>query len=151
MLFYTVIFSQNGEMPIGWPLGLRFLNVRFRVVESLSAASVQPYSLHFPSTSFSSFSSSNLDTESTASFFQDKSVSLAQLIGIRQGDRRRLYLPKSLRFEEREKKLEKDSSCCDNDDDGCKVKGEDMSRGICIPILFDTLVKISKSKKSSRN
>lgn len=63
MLFFTVISSQNGEMPVGWPLGLSFLNVGFRVVESLPAASVQPYSLHVPSTSFSSFSSSNLDTE----------------------------------------------------------------------------------------
>ncbi|XP_061341519.1 uncharacterized protein LOC133287859 [Gastrolobium bilobum] len=138
--------AENDEMPIGWPLGLGFLNMRLRVVESLSAASVEPYQLHVPSTSFSSFSSSNLDTESTASFFQDKSVSLAQLIGIKPGERGRLYFPNTLRVEERKKKLAK-GSCSD----GSKVQGMDMSRGICIPILLDTLLKISKSKKSSRN
>lgn len=119
-------------MPIGWPLGLSFLNVGFRVVE----ASAQPYSLHVPSTSFSSFSSSNLDTESTASFFKDNSVSLAQLIGVRPGDTGQSYFPNSLRFvEQREKKL---------------AKGSDMSRAICIPILLDTLLKICKRKKRSR-
>ncbi|XP_019425920.1 PREDICTED: uncharacterized protein LOC109334546 [Lupinus angustifolius] len=138
--------SQNDEMPIGWPLGLSFLNMRLRVVDSIPAASVQPYSLHIPSTSFSSFSSSNLDTESTASFFQDKSVSLAQLIGFRAGDRRRLYLPNSLRIEERDKKLTK-GSCSDDS----KEQGMDISQCICIPILLDTIVKIRKSKKNSRN
>ncbi|XP_057739483.1 uncharacterized protein LOC130956450 isoform X5 [Arachis stenosperma] len=58
--------AENDEMAIGigWPLGLGFFNMRLRVVDSLpSAYSVAPYSLHIPSTSFSSFSSSNLDTE----------------------------------------------------------------------------------------
>ncbi|CAL0309321.1 unnamed protein product [Lupinus luteus] len=142
------ILSQNDEMPIGWPLGLSFLNLRLRVVESLPGASIQPYSLHIPSTSFSSFSSSNLDTEyqSTASFFQDKSVSLAQLIGFRAGDRRRLYIPNSLRIEESEKKLAK-GSCSDDS----KEQGVHISQCICIPILLDTLVKIRKSKKNSKN
>lgn len=59
-----VMSSQNDEMVIGWPLGLSFLNIRLRVVESLPAASsMEPYQLHMPSTSFSSFSTSNLDTE----------------------------------------------------------------------------------------
>ncbi|KAG4955965.1 hypothetical protein JHK84_041946 [Glycine max] len=133
--------TNNDDMPIGWPFGLGFLNMRLRVGESLPAASVAPYQLHVPSTSFSSFSSSNLDTESTASFFQDNSVSLAQLIGIRPGDRGRLYYPNSLRFEERKKKLAKSSGS-----DGSKVQGMDTSRVICIPLL-----KIRKSKKSSRN
>ncbi|XP_027191435.1 uncharacterized protein [Cicer arietinum] len=60
------IYINNDEMPIGWPFGLGFLNMRLRVVESsLPATLVEPYSLslHIPSTSFSSFSSSNLDTE----------------------------------------------------------------------------------------
>ncbi|KAF1882316.1 hypothetical protein Lal_00038962 [Lupinus albus] len=140
------MLSQNDEMPIGWPLGLSFLNVRLRVVDSLPAASVQPYSLHMPSTSFSSFSSSNLDTESTASFFQDKSVSLAQLIGFRASDRRRLYFPNSLRIEERDNNLAEGS--CSNDS---KEQGVDMSQCICIPILLNTLVKVRKSKKISRN
>jgi len=50
-------------MPIGWPFGLGFLNTRLRDVEPLPAAPVEPHSMHIPSTSFSSFSSSNLDTE----------------------------------------------------------------------------------------
>ncbi|KAL9321185.1 hypothetical protein ACSQ67_013024 [Phaseolus vulgaris] len=144
------MLEENDDMPIGWPLGLGFLNMRLRVGESLPATSVAPYQLHVPSTSFSSFSSSNLDTElitllllfcnkkSTASFFQDNSVSLAQLIGIRAGERGRLYFPNSLRFEERKKKLAKVSGSGDS-----KV---DMSQAICIPLL-----KIRKSKKSSRN
>lgn len=60
---FSVISSQNDDMPIGWPFGLGFLNMRLRVGESLPAASMAPYQLHVPSTSFSSFSSSNLDTE----------------------------------------------------------------------------------------
>ncbi|KOM53752.1 hypothetical protein LR48_Vigan09g241100 [Vigna angularis] len=126
----TMICSQNDDMPIGWPLGLGFLNMRLRVGESFPTASMAPYQLHVPSTSFSSFSSSNLDTESTASFFQDNSVSLAQLIGVRAGERGR--------FEERKKKLAKVPAS-----QGSKM---DMSRVICIPLL-----KIRKSKKSSTN
>ncbi|KAI5447952.1 hypothetical protein KIW84_015407 [Lathyrus oleraceus] len=144
---------QNEEMVTGWPLGLSFLNTRLRVVESLPAAAASsssseepPYQLHIPSTSFSSFSTSNLDTESTASFFQDKSVSLAQLIGFRTDERGRLYFPKSLRLEERNRILENGS--CSN---GTKVQEKDVSKVICIPVLIDALLKIIKSKKSSRN
>jgi hypothetical protein len=86
------------------------------------------------------------NNQSTASFFQDNSVSLAQLMGFRSRDKGRLYFPNSLRFEERNKKQEKGScSHC------CKVQGSDVSRVICIPVLLDTLLKIRKSKKSSRN
>jgi len=84
--------------------------------------------------------------QSTASFFQDNSVSLAQLIGFRSGDRERMYFPNSLRFEEKNKKLQKGS--CSHDS---KVQGRDMSRVICIPVLLDTLLKFRNSKKSSRN
>ncbi|KAL1289154.1 hypothetical protein HN51_057867 [Arachis hypogaea] len=140
--------AENDEMAIGigWPLGLGFFNMRLRVVDSLpSAYSVAPYSLHIPSTSFSSFSSSNLDTESSASFFQDKSVSLAQLIGATQGERENLYLSNSMRLEEeRQKKLAKGSY---NGSEEQSV--EDMCRGICIPILLHTLQRISiKTKKT---
>jgi len=87
--------------------------------------------------------------QSTASFFQDNSVSLGHLIGLRAGEKGRLYFPNSLRIEEREEKtLVKGSISDDNDS---KVKEEDMSRGICIPILLEALLKISKSKKSSSN
>ncbi|KAK7273505.1 hypothetical protein RIF29_14557 [Crotalaria pallida] len=53
----------NDEMPIGWPLGLGILNMRLRNVDSTPTAPREPYSIHVRSTSFSSFSSSNLDTE----------------------------------------------------------------------------------------
>ncbi|BAT73690.1 hypothetical protein VIGAN_01120400 [Vigna angularis var. angularis] len=139
---------MNDEMPIGWPFGLGFLNTRLRDVESLPAAPVEPHSMHIPSTSFSSFSSSNLDTESTASFFQDNSVSLGHLIGLRAGEKGRLYFPNSVRIEERE---EKTLAKCSTSDDGSKVKEEEMSGGICISILLEALFKISKSKKSSSN
>ncbi|KAH9618746.1 hypothetical protein KSS87_014599 [Heliosperma pusillum] len=71
----------NRETGMGWPLGLGSMYMRLRMVERRS-------SLYAQSTSFSSFSSSNLDTESTVSFFQDKSKSLGRLIGIRPRDRR---------------------------------------------------------------
>ncbi|XP_027348345.1 uncharacterized protein LOC113859878 [Abrus precatorius] len=145
LLFFFAIYSQNDEVPIGWPFGLGILNImRLRVAESPPSAPAESYSLHIPSTSFSSFSSSNLDTESTASFFQDNSVSLGHLLGIRSGERERLY---SLRLEEKEKKTLAKGSCSD----ASKVQQVDMSRGICIPVLLDALFKISKSKKSSRN
>ncbi|RDX66166.1 hypothetical protein CR513_55096, partial [Mucuna pruriens] len=141
-------FYVNDEMPIGWPFGLGFLNMRLRRdAESLPTAPVEQNSLHVPSTSFSSFSSSNLDTESTASFFQDNSVSLGHLIGLRPGEKDRMYFPNSLRLEEKEKKTLTKGSCSD----ASKVKEVDMARGICIPILLEALLKISKSKKSSSN
>ncbi|XP_052108323.1 uncharacterized protein LOC110274129 isoform X2 [Arachis duranensis] len=87
-ILLTSSLLKNDQMLNGWPLGLGFLNIKLRVTEAPAAAPVDPFSLkQIPSTSFSSFSSSNLDTESTASFFQDKSVSLGRLIGIRGGER----------------------------------------------------------------
>ncbi|KAL2344095.1 hypothetical protein Fmac_005380 [Flemingia macrophylla] len=145
LLIFPAINVQNDERPIGWPFGLGILNTRVRDAESTPAAPVEPHSLHVPSTSFSSFSSSNLDTESTASFFQDNSVSLGYLIGLRPGEKGRLYFPNSLKLEEkREKKTLAKGSCS-------KVKEVDMSHGICIPILLEALLKISRSMKSSGN
>ncbi|KAK7252128.1 hypothetical protein RIF29_35865 [Crotalaria pallida] len=143
------ISQKNDEMPIGWPLGLGILNMRLRNVDSTPTAPREPYSIHVRSTSFSSFSSSNLDTESTVSFFQDKSVTLGRLIGIRPGERRgRLYFPNSLRFEEKEKKTIAKGSCSH---DASKEQQVEMSGGICIPTLLDALLKINKSKKNSKN
>ncbi|MED6122502.1 hypothetical protein PIB30_040410 [Stylosanthes scabra] len=136
--------AENDEIAIGigWPLGLGFLNMRLRIVESLPSASVAPYSLLLPSTSFSSFSSSNLDTESSASFFQDKSVSLAQLIGTRQGERGGLYLSNSMKFEEEEKKLANEFA---SEEQGV----EDVCGGICIPIVLHTIQRISSKTKKT--
>nr|KYP42017.1 hypothetical protein KK1_036579 [Cajanus cajan] len=148
LLIFAAINSQNDERPIGWPFGLGILNMRHRDAESTPVAPVEPHSLHVPSTSFSSFSTSNLDTESTASFFQDNSVSLGHLIGLRPGEKGRLYFPNSLKLEEkREKKTLPKGSCSD----ASKAKQVDMARGICIPILLEALLKISRTKKSSSN
>lgn len=61
-IYNVLMILQEHEMANGWPLGLEIMNIRLRVVDSLPAAA-QPYSLHLPSNSFSSLSSSNLDTE----------------------------------------------------------------------------------------
>ncbi|KAI9120866.1 hypothetical protein K1719_007899 [Acacia pycnantha] len=140
---------ENDEMPLGWPLGLSFLYTRLRVAESHPIAPVESYSLHVPSSSFSSFSSSNLDTESSASFFQDNSVSLGRLIGLRAGERRgRLYFPNSLSFEE----SEKNNNALAKDDSKVHEQADTSPGNICIPILFDALLlKTSRTKRSSRN
>ncbi|KAL3615101.1 hypothetical protein CASFOL_040762 [Castilleja foliolosa] len=72
---------EGNETPNGWPLGLGNMNSRISVAEAVRP--LPPRRLLTAATSFSSFSSSNLDTESTASFFPDQSVTLGRLIGIR--------------------------------------------------------------------
>ncbi|XP_052180784.1 uncharacterized protein LOC127793984 isoform X2 [Diospyros lotus] len=140
---------EDHEMPKGWPLGLGNLNMRLRVAHRLQPAGPEPYSLHAPSSSFSSFSSSNLDTESTASFFQDHSVSLGRLIGIRSRERGPLYLPSANQFEEQHDSLSGRTSSSDiHGHDG--VEGGEMSRGICVPVLVSILMKISRSRSNSR-
>ncbi|KAI3456232.1 hypothetical protein Pfo_012895 [Paulownia fortunei] len=88
-----MVMEGNYETPNGWPLGLGNMNSRIRVVRtSQLVAPPQPYASRLRrSSSFSSFSSSNLDTESTASFFLDQSVSLGRLIGIRPANAGSLY------------------------------------------------------------
>ncbi|CAK7350541.1 unnamed protein product [Dovyalis caffra] len=93
--------SQDNETSNGWPLGL--MSTRFRAMETVQVGPAEPHSLRIHSSSFSSFSSSNLDTESTASFFQDNSVPLGRLIGIRPGNGG-LYFPRRVHVDEREKK-----------------------------------------------
>ncbi|KAL7174856.1 hypothetical protein ACSBR1_043828 [Camellia fascicularis] len=132
-------------MPNGWPLGLGNLNMRLRVTESLHPAATEPHPLHTPSSSCSSFSSSNLDTESTASFFQDHSVSLGRLIGIRSRERGSVYFPNASRFEQRES-LSQRRSCLDVPGE----HGEEMCQGICVPLLVTILVKMSRSRSNSR-
>ncbi|KAJ8537791.1 hypothetical protein K7X08_014331 [Anisodus acutangulus] len=62
----------------GWPLGLQPLNVRSRGFNG----SISFNTLITGSPSSSTDSSSDLDTQSTASFFHDKSITLGSLIGI---------------------------------------------------------------------
>ncbi|XP_073298244.1 uncharacterized protein [Primulina huaijiensis] len=83
---------EGDDIPNGWPLGLGNTNSTIRVAYTslmappppprnplLSCASV----VQCRSSSFSLLSSSDLETESTASFFPDQSVSLGWLFGIR--------------------------------------------------------------------
>ncbi|CAL5409886.1 unnamed protein product [Camellia sinensis] len=136
---------EDHEMPNGWPLGLGNLNMRLRVTESLHPAATEPHPLHTPSSSCSSFSSSNLDTESTASFFQDHSVSLGRLIGIRSRERGSVYFPNASRFEQHESLSER-RSCLDVPGE----HGEEMCQGVCVPLLVTILVKMSRSRSNSR-
>ncbi|KAG8376887.1 hypothetical protein BUALT_Bualt09G0110800 [Buddleja alternifolia] len=67
----------------GWPLGLQPLNVRVGLVRNRDInGSLSFNTLLTPSPISSSHSSSDLDTESTGSFFHDKSITLGSLIGI---------------------------------------------------------------------
>ncbi|KAL7095628.1 hypothetical protein ACP275_10G036100 [Erythranthe tilingii] len=67
----------------GWPLGLQPLNVRVGLVRNREVnGSLSFNTLLTGSPVSSSDSSSDLDTESTGSFFHDKSITLGSLIGI---------------------------------------------------------------------
>ncbi|XP_026392131.1 uncharacterized protein LOC113287559 isoform X2 [Papaver somniferum] len=81
------IVLMVGELSGGWPLGLENMNIRLEIVDNFQI-SREPYTSQPRSTSFSSFTSSELDTESTRSSFQDPSVSLGRLLGMkpRQGE-----------------------------------------------------------------
>ncbi|GAV60318.1 hypothetical protein CFOL_v3_03849 [Cephalotus follicularis] len=141
--------ALDNETSNGWPLGLQIMNTRLRVVESTQdAPSVElPYSLHMPTSSFSSFSSSNLDTESTASFFQDHSVSLGLLIGLRPVDRGGLYFPNTIRIEEHDDQgISAIRGACASVSRG---RGVDMSQGICIPLLVGALDKMTRTRSKS--
>ncbi|KAJ4842684.1 hypothetical protein Tsubulata_014906 [Turnera subulata] len=67
----------------GWPLGLRPLNARVGLVRNRDFnGSISFSTLLTGSPSSSTDSSSDLDTESTGSFFHDKSITLGSLIGV---------------------------------------------------------------------
>ncbi|KAM7496556.1 hypothetical protein LguiA_020970 [Lonicera macranthoides] len=68
----------------GWPLGLQPLNVRVGLVRNRHdfSGSISFNTLLSGSPTSSTDSSSDLDTESTGSFFHDKSITLGSLIGV---------------------------------------------------------------------
>ncbi|KVH89502.1 uncharacterized protein LOC112526797 [Cynara cardunculus var. scolymus] len=134
---------QGHEVPSGWPFGLGSMNTRLSVRESGVAVTGgrEPNTFHGPSSSFSSFSSSNLDTESTASFFQDNSVSLGRLIGIAPRENRTLYFPRTTCIPDQRSQRSKVST---------KAHEIETSHGICVPNLLNILVKISRSKSHTR-
>ncbi|KAF8029685.1 hypothetical protein BT93_E2191 [Corymbia citriodora subsp. variegata] len=139
---------MDPEERIGWPLGLEIMHLRLRLFESLQSATVDPQSFRRPSTRFSSISSSALDTESSASFFQDSSVSLGRLIGIRPGNSGRLYFPSSSSFrhdEEPETGLVRGSLS-----EKTEGRQADATGGICVPLLLSILVRMSPSKSKPK-
>ncbi|XAR66496.1 hypothetical protein NMG60_11012762 [Bertholletia excelsa] len=137
---------ERHEMPNGWPFGLGNLNIRLQVRDnSQPAAAAELRPLHALSSSFSSFSSSNLDTESTASFFQDHSVSLGRLIGMTPRERRVLYLPNRTRLRSHENALQTRPYFAPSEGQ----EGQ-MYQGICVPLLVRIVVKMSRSKSRSR-
>ncbi|KAF5200976.1 hypothetical protein FRX31_009440 [Thalictrum thalictroides] len=130
---------QRFEMSNGWPLGLENMNLRLRVVESLQVA---PSEIYHPyrvrSTSFSSFTSSDLDTESTKSFFNDGSVSLGRIIRIRPGDGDLYFTANSFHHRER-RQVNGRSAPSDSFRSHHEVT---VSRGsVCIPLLQCFFVK----------
>ncbi|XP_012091661.1 uncharacterized protein LOC105649581 [Jatropha curcas] len=136
--------TQEIETSSGWPLGLEIMNMRLqvRVMESVQAAPAELYSnARSRSPSFSSFSSSNLDTESTASFFQDHSVSLGRLIGIRPGNGD-FYFPRRIHLDEWEGK-----SVRSVNSEVSTTHRSEMSQGICIPLLEKMSRSRSKTKR----
>ncbi|KAL5716670.1 hypothetical protein ACHQM5_009801 [Ranunculus cassubicifolius] len=69
----------------GWPLGLQPVNVRVGLAGNQApdfSGSISFNTLLTASPSSCSDSSSELDTESTGSFFHDKSITLGSLIGV---------------------------------------------------------------------
>ncbi|KAK1556671.1 hypothetical protein Q3G72_009876 [Acer saccharum] len=149
---------QDDETSNGWPLGLEIMNIRLRVMEGegegegtqAAPAAVEPDTTHVRTVSFTSFSSSNLDTESTTSFFQDKSVTLGRLIGFKAGNGGSLYFPKTaIRFEEHERRITTKTTaargrCSDVSKGHNSVV--DLSHGICVPLLM----KMNRSRSKQR-
>ncbi|XP_068661259.1 uncharacterized protein [Aristolochia californica] len=138
-----VVFSSD-EIGSGWPLGLENMNQRLRYVETLQAVPAASNTLRLRSTSFSSFSSSDLDTESTRSFFQDGSITLGRLIGIKPWESD-LNFPSSFRLAEQEQ-----MSILNAEANATKFHEMTMCHSVCIPVIQDVLEKMSPSRHNSR-
>ncbi|TMW80123.1 hypothetical protein EJD97_023776, partial [Solanum chilense] len=132
------------EVASGWPLGLENMNIRLRVAErsqavTVAAAGEAAYGLYVSSPSFSSFSSSSLDTQSTLSFFQDQSVSLGRLIGIKPGSR-----GISSRVHNEDVCVTRSEA----EDDYKGQQGDNMSYKLCVPLLHNVLEKMTRKSNS---
>ncbi|CAI9783682.1 unnamed protein product [Fraxinus pennsylvanica] len=147
---YTILRHNNG-IPNGWPLGLGNMNMRFAAV----TAEAVPYASHrIPSSSYSSYSSSNLDTESTASFFPDQSVSLGRLIGIRPGNIGTMHCPNTVMGRQHGSlRSQPDASKYPQDSQGHCVasKYPQDSQGLCVPLLNNVIGKMSRSRSCSKH
>ncbi|XP_043702874.1 uncharacterized protein LOC122653025 [Telopea speciosissima] len=138
--------AEIQEMSNGWPLGLQTMSTRLRVVDSLQSTTADPSTFHMHSISFSSFTSSELNTESTKSFFQDRSVSLGWLIGLRPQNGEELCLTNSHLSED-----EQVSGAAGATTDMTSRRQMKMSECICVPLLLNVLVRTSRSKNNSRH
>ncbi|CAO2823886.1 unnamed protein product [Amaranthus hypochondriacus] len=144
---------ENSEREIGWPLGLGSMYVRLRLMENLGNTNTNTNTntrsaLYLASSSFSSFTSSNLDTEpeSTASFFQDhNSKSLGRLIGIRPRNTTTFVVQRS------ETPQVMSTAAATTSDDPNDALDMEMCHGICIP-LCELVTKITSApnKHNSR-
>ncbi|XP_071930506.1 uncharacterized protein [Coffea arabica] len=136
----------------GWPLGLGNINLRLRATLNFEAAAqAAPANelsseMPSPSPSFTSFSSSNLDTESTASFFQDQSVPLGRLIGIKPASRGSLQFPSTNDFRQH-----RSLSSGRSNAEVSRNPGVETSQGLCVPLLHNVIEKMSRSKSTSRH
>jgi len=91
---------QGGADQAGWPLGLETLSLRVHIMDAMRGGDISSMRMSTPS--FSSVSSSDFDTESSLSFFPDKSTTLGNLIGIRS-NRRTRHASKSVHPEDKTK------------------------------------------------
>ncbi|MQM19975.1 hypothetical protein Taro_052987 [Colocasia esculenta] len=84
MLEETSVEQADLPMEGGWPLGLQPLNVRIGQVRNVDFSRSMSFStlVSGSPTSSTDSSSSDVDTESTGSFFHDRSITLGRLIGI---------------------------------------------------------------------
>ncbi|XP_077228205.1 uncharacterized protein LOC143861162 [Tasmannia lanceolata] len=145
--FLPPMAVEVNEMLIGWPLGLENMNMRLRVIDTLQVTESNSFRLR--SASFSSFTSSDLDTPSTRSFFPDHSITLGRLIGIKPGEGD-LYFTNSIHPEELDQ-----ASMVNVTSQATKSHEMAVSRGLCIPIILSVFVKINPSyqpkKKKKRS
>ncbi|KAL4309532.1 hypothetical protein GQ457_01G041980 [Hibiscus cannabinus] len=150
--------TQNQEASNGWPLGLQIMSMKIRLQESLESSTpaveieveVEPHSSNLSSPSFSSVSSSNLDTQSSASFFQDSSVSLGKLIGFGQHERGSVLCFQNATIRAAEESNRQPAAGSDAGDCEDISTGDLCRLGICIPVMAGSLVKMTRNRSKSK-
>ncbi|CAK9321051.1 unnamed protein product [Citrullus colocynthis] len=140
--------TDHQELLNGWPLGLQVMNTRLRIMADPGRDGFPPSDpspdFHIPSMTFSSLSSSELDTMSTASFFQDHSVSLGRLIGLKPPDKTWLYFPTGETQSVSVNSARLDVPKTNTSEN--KISGR-----ICIPIVIGIILKMMRSRRNSRS
>ncbi|KAL9146344.1 hypothetical protein ABFS82_13G103900 [Erythranthe guttata] len=133
----------NGQIMNGWPLGLigELMNSSSHQLVVPPPPQPRNSGLRGRSSSFSSLSSSNLDTESTASFFPDQSVTLGRLIGIEPVCKGTSYC------RQHEPDLIRSSN--NSLEIGDTDNNNNNSQGICVPLLHSVIWKMGRTGSSS--